>query len=57
MNDCPSTRPHFAIWGGNDSEWILFRLARNNGAVTASLSLPDNAVENQNRYSVLLSFN
>jgi hypothetical protein len=35
MNDCPSTRPHFAIWGGNDSEWILFRLARNNGAVTA----------------------
>ena len=55
MNDCPSARLHYAIWRGNHSEWILFRLARYNGAVPAKVSLPEYAVENQNRYPVLLS--
>ena len=48
----PSTRLNHAIWRSIHSEGILFDLARDKGAVRA---LPDNAVENENRYSVFLS--
>jgi len=48
----PSTRLNYAIWRSIHSEGILFGLARDKSAVGAS---PDYAVENENRYSVLLS--
>jgi hypothetical protein len=48
----PSTRLDYAIWRSIHSEGILFGLARDKSAVGA---FPDNAVENENRYSVLLS--
>ena len=48
----PSTRLYYAIWRDIYSEGILFGLAREKSAVGA---FPDNAVENENRYSVLLS--
>jgi hypothetical protein len=48
----PSARLNYAIWRSINSEGILFGLARDKSAVGAS---PDYAVENQNRYSVLLS--
>jgi hypothetical protein len=48
----PSTRLDYATWRGIYSEGILFGLARDKSAVRA---FPDNAVENENRYSVLLS--
>jgi hypothetical protein len=48
----PSTRLDYATWRGIYSEGILFGLAREKSAVRA---FPDNAVENENRYSVLLS--
>src|ERR1700704_3429710 len=48
----PSTRLNYAIWRSIHSEGILFGLARDKSAVRA---FPDNAVENKNRYSVLVS--
>jgi hypothetical protein len=48
----PSTRLNYAIWRSIRSEGILFGLARDKSAVSAS---PDYAIENENRYSVLLS--
>ena len=48
----PSTRLDYATRRGIYSEGILSDLARENSAARA---FPDNAVENENRYSVLLS--
>ena len=47
----PSTRLHYAIWRRIHSERILFGLTCDKSAVRAT---PDYAVENENRYSVLL---
>jgi hypothetical protein len=52
MKHRPSTRLNYAIWRSIVSEGIVFGLARDKSAIRAS---PDYAVENENRYSVLLS--
>ena len=46
---------NYAIWGGDCSERILFGLARDNGTGRTAFIFPDDAVENENRYSALLS--
>ena len=55
MNHRASMRLDDAIWRRDYSEWILFGMARDNGAGRAASSLPENAVENENRHSVLMS--
>jgi hypothetical protein len=55
MKDCPAIGLNYAIWRSNYSEWILFGLARDKGAGRTAFYFPNNAVENENRYSVLLS--
>jgi hypothetical protein len=57
MNGCPSTWLDYAIWPSNYSERILFGLARDDGAGRAISVITQNTVENENRYSVLMSLN
>jgi hypothetical protein len=54
MKDGPSMRLNYAISRGNHSEWIRFGLARDKGAGRTAFH-SNNAVENENRCSVLLS--
>jgi len=54
IQGCPSTRLYYAIFRGIYSEDILFGLARNKSAVRA-FHFREIAVENENRYSALLS--
>lgn len=56
MEDSPSVGLYDAVSYLNRSEWILFGLARDNGAGMATFIFADNAVENQNWYTTSLSF-
>jgi len=49
-------RLNYAVWRDVYSEGIQFGLAREKSAVHAS-SLPNDAVENENRYPALLPLN
>ena len=47
MKHCPSMRLDDAIWPLDYSEWILFALARDDGAGGAASSFSEDAVENK----------
>lgn len=49
-------RLNYSIWPGNCSEWALFSVACNKSATLAT-STPNNAVKNEYRCSVVLTFN
>jgi hypothetical protein len=56
MNNGASMGLNRAVRRRNDSERILFGLTRDKSTGGTTPSLPKNAIENQNRYPVLLSF-
>ncbi len=56
MNRRPSARSNHTIWSGSQSEWVVFRLACDNSAGCTASAFAENAIEDKNRHSVLMSF-